>query len=103
MPVFYGEAVLEQTPVPRTLSKSKWDILTRSAPERFTYVISCVTVSANETITVCVMFLIDGDVPGDFDKGFGVLLNVSLSFSCFCTVGSIAEHNYHLLLKTNTH
>lgn len=44
------------------------------------YVMLCVTVSANETITVCVIERIEGDVTGDFDKGFGVFVKLSLSF-----------------------
>lgn len=43
------------------------------------YVILCVTVSAKETITVCVMARIEGDVPGDLDKGIGVLVKFPLS------------------------
>lgn len=41
----------------------------------------CVTVSAKETITVCVIARIDGDVPGDFDKGTGVFVKFPLSLA----------------------
>lgn len=52
---------------------------------------SCLTVSAKDTITVCVMVRIDGEVAGDLDNGTGVFEKFALSPSSFCTTGSMTS------------
>lgn len=54
------------------------------------YVISCVTVSSKETITVWVMDRIDGEKLGDLEIGTGVLWKLALSLPCSLSNCSIA-------------